>query len=89
VIGWLTSKQRNLEEVYLMRITTPEQMRADMKAEIADWESKMADVEASQDSVWSVEYRYNWLQQMRHSIANRKTELENFNKLIAAIDPSA
>ena len=72
-----------------MRITTPQQMRADMQAEIADWESKIADVEASQDSVWSVDYRFKWLRQMRHSVANRKTELENFNKLIASIDPSA
>jgi hypothetical protein len=89
VLRWLTSKQRNLKEVYEMRITTPEQMRTDMKQEIAEWESKVADVEASQDSVWSVEYRFKWLQQMRHSIANRRTELENFNKLIAAIDPNA
>jgi hypothetical protein len=72
-----------------MRITTPKEMRDDMQAEISDWESRMVEVEASKDSVWSVEYRFNWLKQMRHSIANRKTELENFNKLIASIDPSA
>ncbi len=72
-----------------MRITTPKQMRADMQEEIADWESKIADVEASQDSVWSVGYRFKWLKQMRHSVANRKTELEKFSKLIAAIDPDA
>ena len=59
-------------------------MRADMQEEIADWESKIADVEASQDSVWSVGYRFKWLKQMRHSVANRKTELEKFSKLIAA-----
>ena len=72
-----------------MKLTTPEQMRVDMQAEIAEWESKMADVEASQDSVWSVDYRYKWVQQMKQSIDNRKTELRNFNKLIASIDPSA
>ena len=51
-----------------MRITTPNQMRADIKAEIADWESKMAEVEASTDSVWSIDYRFKWLQQMREPL---------------------
>lgn len=64
-------------------------MRDDIQKEIADWESKMEAVEASQDSVWSVEYRHHWLQQMRNSTLNRKTELANFNKLIASINPNA